>query len=129
MLIRTGMQGEVHGRKFGRAVAIDPAFLAPLLLFTLAVAIVARDIVIVVGAIAFILVRGHLDIAPTRLSKIHTFFEFAVLLLVMASTAGWIETGRWMPTVFLIVLLTVVASGAQYLWLWGRKAVTGRRTH
>ena len=95
----------------------------------LAVAIVARDIIIVVGAVAFILVRGRLDIAPTRLSKINTFFEFAVLLLVMASTAGWIETGRWMPTVFLIVLLTVVASGAQYLWLWGRKAVTGRRTH
>jgi len=95
----------------------------------LAVAIVARDIVIVVGAIFFLLVRGRLDIAPTRLSKINTFFEFAVLLLVMASAAGWIETGRWMPTVFLIVFLTVVASGAQYVWLWGRKAVSGRRTH
>ena len=95
----------------------------------LAVAIVARDIVIVVGAVAFILVRGRLDIAPTQLSKINTFFEFAVLLLVMASAAGWIETGRWMPTVFVVVFLTVVASGGQYVWLWGRKAVSGRRTH
>jgi len=27
-----------------------------------------------------------------------------------------------------VVLMTVVGSGAQYVWLWGRKAVTGRRT-
>jgi cardiolipin synthase len=95
----------------------------------LAVVIVARDIIIVVGALAFLLVRGRLDIAPTRLSKVNTFIEFAVLLLVMASAAGWIETGRWMPTVFVVVLMTVVGSGAQYVWLWGRKAVTARRTH
>jgi len=95
----------------------------------LAVAIVARDIVIVVGAIFFLLVRGRLDIAPTRLSKVNTFIEFAVLLVVMAAAAGWIETGAWMPIVFVIVLTTVVASGAQYVWLWGRKAVSGRRTH
>ena len=95
----------------------------------LAVAIVARDIIIVVGALAFLLVRGRLDIAPTRLSKVNTFIEFAVLLVVMAAAAGWIETGAWMPIVFVIVLTTVVASGAQYVWLWGRKAVSGRRTH
>ena len=94
----------------------------------LAVAIVARDIIIVVGAVAFLLVRGRLDIAPTRLSKVNTFIEFAVLLLVMAAAAGWIEAGRWMPTVFVVVLMTVVGSGAQYVWLWVRKAVTGRRT-
>jgi len=92
----------------------------------LAVAIVARDIVIVVGALAFLLVRGHLDIAPTRLSKINTAFEFAALLLVMASAAGWIETGRWIATVFPVVFVTVVGSGAQYMWLWGRKAVDKR---
>jgi len=93
----------------------------------LAVAIVARDVIIVVGAIAFLLARGHLRIAPTRLSKVNTFIEFAVLLLVMAAAANWIETGAWMPTLFLVVFITVVASGVQYVWLWGRKAVIERR--
>ena len=93
----------------------------------LAVAIVARDIVIVLGAILFLLARGRLEIAPTRLSKINTFIEFAVLLLVMASAANWIETEAWMPTLFLIVFITVVASGTQYVWRWGRKAVIERR--
>jgi cardiolipin synthase len=95
----------------------------------LAIAIVTRDIVIVVGALAYRLARGRLKIAPTRLSKVNTFIEFTVLLLVMAAGAGWIETGAWIPTVFLVVFMTVVASGAQYVWLWGRKAISGRRTH
>ena len=93
----------------------------------LAIAIVVRDIVIVAGALAYRLARGRLHIAPTRLSKVNTFIEFTVLQLVMAAAAGWIETGAWMPTVFLIVFLTVLASGAQYVWVWGRKAIAGRR--
>ena len=95
----------------------------------LAIAIVVRDIVIVVGALAYRLVRGRLHIAPTPLSKINTFIEFTVLLLVMAAAAGWIETGAWMLTVFLVVFTTVVASGVQYVWVWGRKAIAERRTH
>ncbi len=94
----------------------------------LAIAIVARDIVIVAGALAYRMAIGRVEIAPTRLSKINTFIEFAVLLLVMAAAAGWFETGVWLPTVFVIVFLSVVTSGAQYVWLWGRKAVTESRT-
>jgi cardiolipin synthase (CMP-forming) len=95
----------------------------------LAIAIVVRDIVIVLGALAYRMALGHLDISPTRLSKLNTFIEFTVLLLVMAAAAGWIDAGTWMPTVFLIVFATVVASGAQYVWLWGRKAIAERSSH
>jgi cardiolipin synthase (CMP-forming) len=95
----------------------------------LAIAIVARDVVIVVGALAYRLAIGRLDVAPTWFSKVNTFIEFTVLLLVMAAAAGWIETGAWMPTVFLVVFTTVVASGVQYVWVWGRKAIAGSRTH
>ena len=91
--------------------------------------IVVGDIVIVLGALAYRTALGHLDIAPTRLSKLNTFIEFTVLLLVMAAAAGWVDAGTWMPTVFLIVLATVVASGAQYVWLWGRKAIAERSSH
>jgi cardiolipin synthase len=90
----------------------------------LAIAIVARDIIILVGALAYRLLIGRLKIAPTWLSKVNTLMEFVVLLLVMANGAGWIETGAWMSTMFVIVFATVIASGAQYVWLWGRKAYT-----
>ena len=95
----------------------------------LAIAIVARDIVIVLGSIAYRMTLGHLEVSPTRLSKLNTFIEFTVLLLVMAVAAGWVDAGTSMPTVFLIVFATVVASGAQYVWLWGRKAIAERKPH
>ena len=94
----------------------------------LAIAIVLRDVIIVGGALAYRAALGHVEIAPTRLSKLNTFIEFAVLLLVMAAAADWIDSGRWIATVFLISLVTVVASGAQYVWLWGRKADAERRS-
>ena len=95
----------------------------------LAIAIVVRDIVIVLGALAYRAALGHLDVSPTRLSKVNTFLEFTVLLLVMAVAAGRVDAGAWMPAVFLIVFATVVASGAQYVWLWGRKAIAERKSH
>ncbi len=95
----------------------------------LAIAIVARDIVIVLGSLAYRMTLGHLEVSPTRLSKLNTFIEFTVLLLVMAVAAGWVDAGTWMPTVFLIVFATVIASGAQYVWLWGRKAIAERKPH
>ena len=84
----------------------------------LAVAIIGRDIIIVVGALAYRIARGHLEIKPTRLSKVNTFIEFAVLLLVMAAAAGWIDATAWMPLLFGVVFITVVASGVQYVWHW-----------
>jgi cardiolipin synthase len=94
----------------------------------LAIAIVARDILIVTGALAYRAAIGPIKIAPTLLSKFNTLVEFAVLLLVMAVGAGWIGTGAWMQAVFLLVLATVVASGVQYAWIWSRKAIAARRT-
>ena len=92
----------------------------------LAVAIIARDVVIVVGAIAYRLARGRLDIKPTRLSKVNTAIEFAVLLLVMAAAAGWIDATAWMLPSFAVVFATATASGIQYVWRWGRMAFAER---
>jgi cardiolipin synthase len=95
----------------------------------LAIAIVARDIVIVGGALAYRLALGHVEMTPTTLSKVNTFIEFTALLLVMATAAEVIDIGAWLSAVFLLVLATVLASGAQYVWVWGRKAaLESRRT-
>jgi cardiolipin synthase len=88
----------------------------------LAIAIVARDALIVAGAIAWHAALGRLKIAPTMLSKVNTALEFAVLLLAMAVGARWIEAGAWLEALFIGVLATVVASGTQYAWIWARKA-------
>ena len=94
----------------------------------LAAAIIGRDIVIVVGVLAYRLLRGPLEIKPTYLSKVNTFIEFGVLLLVMAVAASWIDTGAWMPVLFVILFITVVASGIQYVWLGTHMALAKRQT-
>ena len=93
----------------------------------LAAAIVARDVVIVGGVLAYRLAVGRVEMAPTMLSKVNTFIEFTVLLLAMASAAEWLDIGAWLQAVFLLVFATVLASGAQYVWVWGRKAVLASR--
>jgi cardiolipin synthase len=66
---------------------------------------------------------------PTRLSKVNTTLEFAVLLSTMAVAAGWPARGAWLDACFVVAGVTVVLSGVQYVWVWGRKAATkhGRR--
>lgn len=93
----------------------------------LAAAIVLRDVVIVAGALAYRAAIGRVEIAPTMLSKVNTFIEFGVLLSVMASAAAWIDAAAWLEPLFVLVFATVVASGLQYVWVWGRKAARDAR--
>ena len=93
----------------------------------LAAAIIGRDVVIVAGVLAYRRFRGTMEITPPRLSKVNTVIEFGVLLAVMAQAAGWIDARAWMPTLFAVVFVTVVASGVQYVWLGIRMAFFTRR--
>ena len=63
----------------------------------------------------------------TLLSKLNTVVEFAMLLATMAVAAGWLKAPRALEALFAITLATVLASGAQYVWVWGRLALAGRR--
>lgn len=93
----------------------------------LAVAIVARDLVIVAGAVTFHFVVGRVDIAPTWLSKFNTVLEFGVLAAVLADAARVVELSAVLPALFVLVLATLIGSGLQYVWVWGRRAWRARR--
>lgn len=88
----------------------------------LAAAIVLRDVVIVGGALAYHRVVGHVEMAPTWLSKFNTVVEFTVLAAVIADAAALIDDREWLPLLFAAVFVTVVTSGLQYVWIWGRRA-------
>lgn len=97
-------------------------FLPPWLAF----AIVARDVVIVTGAAAYHRYIEPVEMAPTALSKLNTAVEFVVLSAVLAQAAGLVEASRWLPAAFALVYATVLASGIQYVWVWGRRALARR---
>ena len=113
--------------KLNMFVATIPLAWQGLLPMWLAIAIVLRDVLIVAGVLAYRLTIGPLKIAPTTLSKANTFIEFTVLLIVMANAARWIDIDNWLASAFVFVFATVLASGVQYVWVWGRKAVRDGR--
>ena len=88
----------------------------------LVIAVLARDIVIVTGGVAYYVSIGHFDMAPTLVSKLNTLMQLVLVFgIVLAQVFDFprmwmIEIGLW------IVLATTVLSGIDYVWTWGRNA-------
>ena len=93
----------------------------------LAAAIIGRDVIIVAGVLAYRRLPGPLEIKPTRLSKPNIALQFGVLLVGMGEAAGWMDAHAWLPILFAITFVMVVASGAQYVWMGTRMAFFSRR--
>lgn len=90
----------------------------------LVAAIVVRDLVIVGGALAYHYMVGRYDMAPTLLSKLNTAIEFLALATVLGSAADIVNASAAMPVLFALLMATIVASGVQYVWVWGRRAIS-----
>ncbi|RMG91957.1 MAG: CDP-alcohol phosphatidyltransferase family protein [Zetaproteobacteria bacterium] len=97
----------------------------PLFLF---LAIVFRDIVIILGAIAYEIVTRKLTMAPTVTSKITTFFQITLVLSVLVQMGwgimpDWLMLGlEWLTFAF------TVLSGIQYMVVWMGKALNDEST-
>ena len=91
----------------------------------LTLVVLARDVVIVAGALGFRLLFGHLEMAPLRASKVNTFMQISLILLVLLQAAGWLNVAPWLPAAHGATALAAVVSGAQYVWVWGQKAQRG----
>lgn len=92
----------------------------------LAAAIIARDVVIVFGAVAFHFLVHEFEMAPTRLSKLNTALEFGVLTAVLVDAAGIIELSPALGPAYAALGATIAASGIHYVWSWGRRAARAR---
>ena len=86
-------------------------------------AIVGRDLLIVGGALAYHYIVGRFDVAPTMLSKFNTLLEFVTLAIVLGNAADIVSAGAVLPVLFALLTATIVASGGQYVWAWGRRAI------
>lgn len=100
-----------------------------LLPWWLVAAVIARDLVIVLGAVYYDRHIARIEMAPTLISKANTLFQ--ILLVVIVITAEI----RSLPPILtrsliITVLATTVSSGTAYIWIWSRRArdiVTTRR--
>ncbi len=93
--------------------------------FALAWLVLARDLVIVIGALLFRVIIGQFEAQPSLWSKATTLAQILFVLAVLgAECFGW----RWSPHPYgwIVAVLTVI-SGADYMVRWGSRARDGLR--
>ena len=91
----------------------------------LAVVVIVRDIVIVIGATIYNFFVRPVEGEPTRISKLNTALLLIYLLFVLSSAGfGWPD-----PITHTVlgaaILVTVVISGVDYVWSWAQRARSG----
>ena len=87
-------------------------------------AAVARDVMIALGALAFKLWVGPLRGRPTVISKINTAAQLLYLVGVMFAAAFLLPSAGVLRAAALIVFVTTVLSGLDYLVTFTRRAWT-----
>lgn len=85
----------------------------------------ARDLVIVAGALSFRLRFGRLEMAPLLAGKLNTLIQISLILLVLLQAAAWLDVSAWLPAAHAATALAAMVSGAQYVAVWGLKAMRG----
>jgi cardiolipin synthase len=93
----------------------------------LAVIILGRDAVIMAGAGVYRLLFGHLEFAPTYLSKANTAMQIATALLVLVWLCGFGVLSELIgalmdPYGFYLLAALGVGSGLDYVVTWSRRA-------
>lgn len=93
----------------------------------LVVAVVLRDLVILAGALAYHLLIGEYEMSPTVISKINTFAQILLGLVIVLAAAGLYPLSpRLVDWMAYLVLATTIVSGADYVWTWGVRACRAR---
>ena len=98
-----------------------------LLPWWLVAAVILRDLLIVVGAVAYHVLIGPYEMEPTLISKLNTVAQIFLGLAIVLSMSivplpDWLL--HWMV---LVVLGTTLVSGADYVWVWGKRACRARK--
>jgi cardiolipin synthase (CMP-forming) len=89
----------------------------------LVLAVILRDVVIVTGALRLQLpCRGGRGRADADQQAQHRFCRSCLVVMVITDAGAFPLPDRLIEIDDLACFVTVVVSGAQYVWIWGRKA-------
>ena len=85
--------------------------------------VVARDVLIALGAVVFRLGFGRLEGRPTLSSKLNTLMQLSYLLCVMTHAAFAVPGGRSLAVLAVATFGTTVLSGCDYVVTFTRRAL------
>ena len=85
---------------------------------SLAIAVLSRDIILVLGSLTIYLMEGNLTVRPHPVGKVTTFFQFLYILLVLLTSGGIMSSPWFMKSLMPIAVITgtlTIISGAIYI--------------
>lgn len=90
--------------------------------FWLVGTVIARDVIIVLGTLAYRWLIANVAAQPLLISKLNTGLQIVLVLTVILSLAGWLELPLLANALMYLVFITTVMSGTSYVVLWGYRA-------
>ncbi|AFJ03758.1 CDP-diacylglycerol--glycerol-3-phosphate 3-phosphatidyltransferase [Methylophaga frappieri] len=89
--------------------------------------VIGRDVIIVIGALAYHYAFGEYELKPLWSSKINTLMQILLVLTVMIQTQ-WFPEHHAVTTVGIwLVVASVINSGSEYILVWGMNAWRQRK--
>ena len=88
----------------------------------LLIAVLGRDLLIVIGGVVFHYTLGRFDMQPSRISKLNTLVQILFVLAVVFFHGDFALTPWVLEALAYIVLATTILSGIDYVWVWGKRA-------
>jgi cardiolipin synthase len=117
-----GMLDPVADKLMLAAAFVMLAYLGELPVW-LAAAVIARDIIIVAGAVSYRVLLGPVAARPSIVSKLNSLCQVLLILLVIGvQEFSWPEL--WVVLMGALVFVTVVVSGTDYVMVYGRRALS-----
>lgn len=93
----------------------------------LVLAVIFRDLVIVSGALLYNYQVAEVEAAPILMSKVNTALQIVLVVAAILDAGLMHLPDALIETLIWACLATVVVSGAQYVWIWSRKAIVNGR--
>jgi len=95
--------------------------------FWVTIAVISRDVFILVGAASINIVTGFRGFRPSLLGKINTTVQIVAIGLIMFAASVPYGTGYYLPTVYTTVFAFAVLSGAHYVFFVSKLLNEDRR--
>ena len=96
--------------------------------FWVTVAVISRDVFILVGAAAINIVTGFRRFRPSMLGKINTTVQIVAIAAIMFAASVPYGTGYYLPTIYTTVFALAVLSGTHYVFFVSRLVNEDRRS-
>lgn len=95
--------------------------------FWVTVAVISRDVFIIVGAAAINIMTGFRRFRPSFLGKVSTTVQIVGITAIMFAASFPYGTGYYLPTVYAVVFAFAILSGAHYIFYVSRLMNEDRR--